>query len=161
MLSMFIIDFGRGNIMKYDRPKYLDPGVKTEDYTASVFAGGGKKIAPVPDRPISVRDNFRRAYKRQSPMWMPNSTTDFIDEMLANLTGAGEADWSRRDRYDWKDWFDVQWTFIPEAGGPMLKPGTQFMDDVTRWRERVRFPNLDDYDIERRCKKVSRDLRPR
>jgi hypothetical protein len=139
--------------MKYNRPKYLDPSVKIAEYMGSVFTGGGKRIAPVPERPISIRENFRRAYKRQGPMWFPNSMTDFTDEMISNLTGAGEADWSRKDRYDWKDWFDVEWTFVPEAGGPMLKPGTQFMDDVTKWRELVKFPRLEDYDIEGRCKK--------
>jgi len=146
--------------MKYDRPKYLDPGVKITEYAASVFEGGGKRLAPVPERPISIRENFRRAYKRQGPMWMPNSMTDFADEMIANLTGAGEADWSRKDRYDWQDWFNVQWTFIPEAGGPMLKPGTQFMDDITQWREKVKFPKLEEYDIERRCKKFLETYAP-
>ncbi|NLO48541.1 MAG: hypothetical protein GX111_09535 [Clostridiales bacterium] len=137
--------------MKYARHEYLAPGVKTTDYKM-MFGSGSIKV-PVPDRPISIRENFKRAYKHQNPIWVPNSMTDITSEMIANLTGAGEADWSRKDRYDWQDWFGVDWTFVPEAGGPMLKVGTQYLDDIVNWETGVKFPNLDDYDIETRCKK--------
>jgi hypothetical protein len=78
--------------------------------------------------------------------------TEIDSEMVANLTGWGEADWTRKDRYDYQDQFGVWWTFVPEAGGPMLKMGTQFMDDITEWREKVTFPDLSSYNIEERCK---------
>jgi hypothetical protein len=139
--------------MKYVRPAYLDPSVKTKEYKASVFFGGGKKLAPVLDRPISIRENFRLAYKRQGPMWIPNSAIEFTNEMITNLVGAPDNDWSSRQRYDWKDWFGIEWTFVPEVGGSMLKPGTQFLDDITKWQEKVRFPELDDYNIEERLLK--------
>jgi hypothetical protein len=42
--------------------------------------------------------------------------------------------------------------YVPEAGGPMLKPNTQFLDDITQWESKVKFPNLDEYDFEGRCK---------
>ncbi len=46
------------------------------------------------------------------------------------------------------DWFGVEWIYVPEAGAPMVKPGTQVLDDVTRWRDVVRFPDLDKLDWE-------------
>jgi hypothetical protein len=139
--------------MKYVRPAYLDPGVKTKEYTTSAFFGSKKKIAPVLDRPISIRENFRLAYKRQGPMWLPNAAIEFTNEMITNLVGAPDNDWSRKDRYDWTDWFGIEWTYVPEAGGSMLKPGTQFLDDITRWQEKVKFPDLDAYNIEDRLNK--------
>lgn len=137
--------------MKYERPAYLAEGIKTTDYRL-MFSDNIVKL-PVPEHPISVRENFRRAYKRQNPLWIPNSRTDFTAVMIAGLTGAGEADWSRKDRYDWQDWFGVEWTYVPEAGGPMLKPGTQYLDDILNWEKGVKFPDLGDYDIEGLCKK--------
>ena len=135
--------------MKYPRPAYLDPSIKTVKHKA--FFGMGESIAPVPDYPISIRENFRRAAKRDKPVWVPNSRTDFNSAMLNMVNGMPEADFTRKDRYDWKDWFGIQWTFIPEAGGPMLKPGTQFMADITQWEKTVKFPNLDDYDFAGKC----------
>lgn len=137
--------------MKYPRPPYLADGISVTEYS-SPFMPGKMKV-PCPDYPISIKENFKRAYTRNNPMWVPNSMTDFVSTMVANLTGAGEADWSATEAYDWQDWFGVQWTFVPVAGGPMLKPGTQYLDDITQWKERVKWPNLDDYDIKGLCEK--------
>ncbi|NLL38216.1 MAG: hypothetical protein GX254_01330 [Clostridiales bacterium] len=137
--------------MKYERPPYLADGVKTIDY-AMIFSDSTMKV-PVPERPISARENFRRAYKRQQPVWVPIIMIDMVPVIASTLTGAGEADWSRKDRYDWKDWFGVEWTFVPEAGGPMLKVGTQYLDDILNWEKGVKFPNLDEYDIKGLCEK--------
>jgi len=137
--------------MQYERPAYKAEGIRTTEFQMKMF-GSGSMTIPVPDRPIQNKDNFRRAAKRKDPYWVPNSLTDISSEMIANLTGAGEADWTRKDRYDWKDWFGVEWTFVPEAHGPMLKPGTQFLDDITNYKTGVKFPNLNEYNIEERCK---------
>ena len=45
-----------------------------------------------------------------------------------------------------KDWFGVEWQFVPEAGAPMVKPGTQVITDITKWREQVIFPDLEAID---------------
>ena len=135
--------------MKYERPAYLDPKVNSVRHNA--FFGMGSFVVPIPDYPISIRENFRRAAKRENPLWVPNSMTDINSTMLSVVNGMPEADFSRRERYDWKDWFGIEWTFVPEAGGPMLKPNTQFMDDITKWEKTVKFPNVDDYDFEGNC----------
>ncbi|MDR0819551.1 MAG: hypothetical protein LBN43_08295 [Oscillospiraceae bacterium] len=137
--------------MKYPRPAYGDPSVKTYEKGPGMF-GGASQVVPVPDYPISIRENFRRAAKRENPVWLPNSVTDIDSEMVANLTGWAENDWSRSERYDWTDHFGVQWTFVPEAGGPMLKQSVPpIMEDVTEWKTAVKFPVLSDYNIKERC----------
>lgn len=137
--------------MKYKRPELGDPSVPAADFGAN-YGLGSMKI-PVPEKPIPIKENFRRAYMRQNPMWIPNGMSDISSQMLAALNGMPEVDWSRKERYDWKDWFGVEWTYVPEAGGPMPKIGTHFMEDISEWREKVKFPNLDDYDFEGHCKK--------
>lgn len=137
--------------MKYKRPAYHDPSVKFVHKPG--FFGFGDSDVPVPEYPISIRENFRRAARRENPVWVPNSMAEFNSTMLAVLNGMPEADWSRKDRYDYNDWFGVPWMYVSEVGGPMLKPNTQFMDDITEWETKVKFPNLDDYDFDGLCAK--------
>ena len=137
--------------MKYERPAFGAEGVPSVEFKPA-FASGTMRV-PEFDRPISIRENFRRAWQRKDPYWVPNAMTDVRSEMLANLNGMPEADWSRTERYDWVDWFGVEWTFVPEAGGPMLKIGTQYLDDILNWETGVHFPKLDDYDFEGYCKR--------
>ncbi|MDR2606722.1 MAG: hypothetical protein LBC38_05520 [Oscillospiraceae bacterium] len=137
--------------MKYPRPAFGDPNYTTTKHQMSAMFGGGTVDVPKPDYPIPIRENFRRAAKRAKPMWIPNGMTDIDSEMVANLTGWGEADWSRKDRYEYIDQFGCRWTFVPEAGGPMLTVGTRTLDDITEWPEKVKFPDLSQYNIEERC----------
>ncbi|MCD8149523.1 MAG: hypothetical protein LUE92_08165 [Clostridiales bacterium] len=48
-----------------------------------------------------------------------------------------------------KDWFGVDWTFVPEVMSPMVTPGTKVITDVTKWKEQVKFPDLTQYDWEK------------
>ena len=138
--------------MKYTRPAFGDPNIKTF-HKSSPFRAGGFDVPILNDHPISIRENFKRAAQCKTPVWVPNSNTDFNFAMLFTVSTMPDADWSRKERYYYKDWFGVDWMFVPEAGGPMLKPGTQFLDDITEWEEKVKFPNLDEYHFEERCKK--------
>lgn len=44
------------------------------------------------------------------------------------------------------DWFGVEWEFVPAVLAPMVKPGTQRLTDITKWREELVFPDLDAID---------------
>lgn len=138
--------------MNYIRPAFGDPSIRT-CFKKSPFRAGGVEVPIVNDRPIPIKDNFRLAATCQKPFWVPNSNTDFNFAMLYMVSGMPEADWTAKERYEFKDWFGVEWMFVPEAGGPMLKPNTQFLSDITEWKEKVVFPNPDDYDFEGYCKK--------
>ena len=47
------------------------------------------------------------------------------------------------------DIFGVQWKYIDIAGGSMVEPGRPFLKEVSEWREKVRFPELDRWDWEK------------
>lgn len=131
--------------MKYERAPYGDTSYKLIHRKG--FYIFDDFDVPQPKYPIPIRENFRRAMKRDNPVWVPNSMTDLNSGMMAQVAGMPECDWSRTDKYEYTDWFGAEWVFVPEVGGPMLKPGTQFMDDITEWEKKVKFPNLDDYDF--------------
>ena len=46
------------------------------------------------------------------------------------------------------DMFGVEWVFIPEVGGSMVRPGAPLLEEVSQWREKVKFPDIDSWDWE-------------
>ncbi|MCL2045017.1 MAG: hypothetical protein FWG88_01345 [Oscillospiraceae bacterium] len=133
--------------MKYERPKYQDPSIKVKK-TQSTFGGGSD--VPVPDYPISAIENFRRAAKRDNPIWVPNSMTDLQSfftrgPLFGEQSGVVHVrDLKNGDRYI--DWFGGDWTWVSEAGGPMLTPGTSRLDDITKWETELKFPDISSLD---------------
>lgn len=143
--------------MKYARYDYMQPGVPT--VKEHMLFGGGEIELPVFDTPISAVENLKRAARRDSPCWVPNGLTD-LQAILPNEailpaseTVAGQivcADFKRRSDVNWTftDWFNTNWTFVVQVGGPMLTPGFRILDDVTEWDRVVKFPDLKKWDFD-------------
>jgi hypothetical protein len=70
---------------------------------------------------------------------MPNLITDMYtincnDVMDAPVRGMQiHSDFLKTptEDYSFKDWFNTDWSWVLSAGGPMLTPGTQLLDDIT------------------------------
>ena len=137
--------------MKYERFPFMAEGVPTQEYKAT-FSPARFQV-PKLDYPISVRENFRRAYTRNNPLWVPCSLTETTGGLLTDVTGAPEMDWSIDHRYDWTDWFGCDWTFVNEVGGSMLKPGTHAVSDICNWEKEVKWPEIKEADIKAYCEK--------
>ena len=138
-------------MLKYPRPKYLDESIKVQK--VEIAFGSDIIEAPIFDTPITPRENFRRCISRQNPLWMPNSLTDKItlntnDVIMWPVRGMQiHSDFHRKptEDYHFKDWFNTDWTWVCSAGGAMLTPGTQLMDDITQWEKKVIFPDLNEW----------------
>ena len=131
------------NIPRYE---YLQPGAPTTTVKMRMF--NTEIELPEFDRPVSAVENFKRAANRDDPYWVPNPLTDIqshnpTDHISEVVKIAGCDDGTR-----FCDWFGADWTYVASAGGAMLTPGLQIMDDVTRWEETVKFPDLDAWDFE-------------
>jgi len=50
-----------------------------------------------------------------------------------------------KEDYAFKDWFNTDWTWVVSAGGAMLTPGTQLLEDITQWEKKVVFPDLTEW----------------
>ena len=131
--------------MDIPRYEYLQPGAPTA--SIKMRNSDTELVIPKFDRPISSVENFKRAARREKPFWVPISLidmqsfspTDHISEVI-KIAGCTED-----TRF--VDWFGSDWTFVVSAGGPMLTPGTQVIDDITSW-EKVKFPDLNKWDFE-------------
>ena len=149
--------------MKYPRPEFKSASVATQTVSSPFL--GGETIAPKFDTPITPRENFRRAVERKNPIWMPCSTTDFQSLLTQDVAGAAphgmqiHSDMRRKatEDYTFKDWFNTDWTWVCSAGGAMLTPGTQLLDDITRWEEVIVWPDFSEWGFEERAAQFMRE----
>ena len=141
--------------MKYERPPY-DPNAEFEEMPM-IFTSGTMRV-PKLEYPISVKENFRRAAFLDNPVWVPNSLTDMINVNQMELEappppppGEGPPEgfnpWGSKVRAEFIDDFGCSWTFVPEAGGPMLTPGhPPVVSDITLWEKEVKWPDFSKHD---------------
>ena len=143
--------------MKYPRPQYRDPSIKIQSVKTAY--GPDRVDAPDFETEITPRENFRRALARKDPLWFPNALTDKItintnDIISAPVHGMQiHSDFSKVPTadYEFKDWFNTDWTWVCSAGGPMLTPGTQLLSDITDWEKIVKFPDLSEWDFKEKA----------
>ncbi len=83
---------------------------------------------------LTPRQNALMAYNHQTPVWVPCFFTDFDFSKPVEI--------NERPEQGGLDWFGVEWEFVPAVLAPMVKPGTQRLTDITKWKEELVFPNL-------------------
>ena len=128
--------------MKYPRIPYMQEGVKL---TKGMNMLGPQIPYDIPqlDFPITPLENFRRVYKRENPLWVTNFITD-VDSFKIALPG-NDMTLPTKDltqRSEFRDFFGIEYVWVPEAGGAMPKPGTHFISDILNWEEELVFPDL-------------------
>ncbi|MCC3868615.1 uroporphyrinogen decarboxylase family protein [Terrisporobacter mayombei] len=102
---------------------------------------GGVKIQTYKfDTPISEKENLLRIANNEMPLWLPvmGGDINFIQPLvmpdaLARWKGG-------------KDWFGIEWEYEPLTNAAMVKPGTRRLSDITKWKEELVFPDLNDID---------------
>ena len=46
------------------------------------------------------------------------------------------------------DMFGIDWEYVPSAHGSIVRPGNPTLTDVTKWKEVIKFPDVDSWDWE-------------
>ena len=46
------------------------------------------------------------------------------------------------------DMFGVEWEYIKTVGGSMVRPGVPYLEDISEWREKIIWPDVDSWDWE-------------
>ena len=145
--------------MKYPRYAFNDSSVEK---THVILPYSNKELdVPKFDYPITPRENFRRAVGRNNPLWAPNSFSDtqtlgaqdVVTEKVRGMQIHTDFRSKEPGDYQFRDWFNTEWTWVKSAGGAMLTPGTQLLADVTDWERDLVWPNLDEWDFEATAEK--------
>jgi hypothetical protein len=96
---------------------------------------------PIGERPITPKENLRKVFTGETPLWMPVWMTDsqycWPDVVL-------EHPLYEQDGFDW---WGTEWVFVEVAGGMMVKPGFVTVNDITKWREQMGVPDLTKVDF--------------
>ena len=107
---------------------------------------------------LTEKENFMRMFKGEIPEWIPRYTLGPVRglEDVAPAVGvvAPEMLSAHRRRGGGKDIWGVEYITSKEAAGGLLPKTWDFiLDDVTKWRDVIKAPSLDDIDWEMACKK--------
>ncbi len=99
---------------------------------------------------MTPRENIHAFYEGRPYEWQPVGTDkkDFQPEEICEYVARAFV--FQQKPYTGpkggKGWFNIEWEFEPGAGGSIsLKP---ILDEVSEWKEKMVFPNLDEIDWE-------------
>lgn len=104
--------------------------------------------------PVTPRENILALYRREKPLWIPNfvDMKMFAPNVLPENKVRGlvlESQQFSQEEFGGIDMFGVNWIFMPEAGGSMVRPGAPKVPDLSRWEEYVTLPDPDSWDWEK------------
>lgn len=140
-------------------PAELEP---TGKFYPPVTSFGGIQMPPqpVPNRPITPRENIMLLAQGKKPYWFPIGGFGSADVLgfrpringdnVANhqiFDGGPPFDYSGYGDIIESTWFGLDWE-TTDIGGAMMRPGAPKLPDITRWEEYVTFPDLDAADWE-------------
>ena len=113
----------------------------------------GMPGAPIYNRPITAKENRDLLFSGKRPMWIP-TTGDvkmFCPKIIPDNVARGfiiEAERADPSTYGGKDFFGIEWEYVPAVNGSMVRPGKPFLEDIEDWENIVKFPDLSQYDWE-------------
>ena len=97
---------------------------------------------------LSPKENMLLVLRHKEPEYMP-FRCDFDSAVLDSIEFVNERPPNPGVN---KDWFGQSWTYQSHAGAANPTPGVHLVEDVTKWKERLIFPDLDQLDWEGRSK---------
>lgn len=142
-------------VMSYEKIPFQESEMLSgEEYR---MGGPGAPGILKPAYPISPRENFERT-RHGDPVWLPSDTEMmmFAPATIGENVARGMVIDTMRvspDQFGGKDYFGVEWRFVPEQRGSMVVPGNPLMDDASEWKEKVVFPDISSWDWEECAKR--------
>ncbi len=112
---------------------------------------------PIFNRPISEKENFKLFFAGKKPYWIPIGGWAYCDinvfrprmhpdNVAAHIICDGEEPYEYQSLTMNSSWFDLDWVYVPIAGGATVSPGTPKVPDMSEWENYISMPNLDDLD---------------
>ena len=101
--------------------------------------------------PITPRENFELFRQRKLPVWAVNFGMD-----VQTIQPMCMPDASARS-FGGIDWFGIDWEFEPKSNAAMVRPGTRRLSDISKWREEIIWPDLNDIDWQKNYDETYRD----
>lgn len=117
--------------------------------------------------PVTSKENVIAAFEGH-PYWQP-TTADFTffsppiipDTFARGLRIDAHVTAEEAEKYPkgGPDMFGIQWEYIEQVGGSMVRPGNPLMTDANEWREKIVWPDIDSWDWDGLAKTYAEKLR--
>ena len=109
---------------------------------------------PIYDFPVTPREAYRGVLTKD-PVWEPTSIETLLfcpriipDNIARGMVFDGGPFFNPREQGGGKDMFGVDWEFIPQVGGSMVRPGNPMLEDANEWYEKLVWPDIESWDWE-------------
>lgn len=102
--------------------------------------------------PVTSKENYLAVFRREPPLWIPaeNDAGQMIPGVNPDNHARAqvhEAASLRPDEItDFHDMFGIEWIYVPQAGGSMVKGGAPTLEDVNDWEKVIKFPDIEKWD---------------
>ena len=108
---------------------------------------------PILNYPVSLSDGYLAALRDRKPIWQTTGleTQMFTPRIIPDNVARSlvvEAKPFDKNTGGGKDMFGIDWEYVPQVGGSMVRPGNPFMEDMYDWKEKVVWPDIDSWDWE-------------
>lgn len=128
-------------------PKFVLNELKIKDEVPGLF--GGPNI-PLYSFPITMKEAYVTVYKK-NPVWQitgleRNTFTPKVNP--DNVARAFVFDGTNTIQSGGTDMFGIEWEFIPQVGGSMVRPGKPLLEDANEWYEKLVWPDIECWDWE-------------
>lgn len=111
------------------------------------------------NRPITSGENLIKQFKGEQPMWMPLIGMRgwdlhvfrprlFPDNVATHLVYDAEPQ-IEYDSNIKRGWFELDWEFVPVAGGATVHPGAPKVPSAANWEDYITLPDIDALDWEK------------
>ena len=110
------------------------------------------KAIPKYNTPITAKENYYRLFRRDEKCeWIPAhcDCINFNPAIIPDCKARGmvnEVQMLEKGQEGGRDMFGLEWIYEENVGGSMVKSGVYLFDDANDWKDKVVFPNLDEWD---------------
>ena len=113
----------------------------------------GRPATPIYSFPIAPKEAYKAMMQRK-PVWQIAGVENQIFTPRILPDNVARAFVLENEPFDMlkdgggKDMFGIDWEFIEQAGGSMVRPGKPFLEDANDWKEKLVLPDIDTWDWE-------------
>ena len=110
------------------------------------------------DYPVSPKEAVDAMMKRK-PYWqiLGNERLLFSPKLLPDSVARGfvmeDLPFNMATESGGKDMFGIEWEYVAQVGGSMVRPGKPFLEEAGEWREKLVWPDIDSWDWEETAKR--------
>jgi len=110
------------------------------------------------DYPVTQREAFKGMFQRKAVWQISNSDCRLflpaiVPDNIARASVNEALPFDNNKDGGGLDMFGLDWEYVPQVGGSMVRPGKPFMEDANEWREKLVWPDIDSWDWEGAAKR--------